>query len=155
MLHRNRCLMWPEPLAEEYWGNLQHAQSFTRFCCCLGEHTLLSPINTWKYSLYVHVVFDRVNAFNIPLESFAGNSTFCQFHHLHAVLFARLFFFFFSTRTSSLGLRVLPFPHFLLFHLVWLWGLGCRDNGGHRHLSILFAKFLLLQTYCTLAAGIV
>lgn len=61
---------------------------------------------------------------------------------------------FFSHRTSFLVLCVPPIPHFLLFHLVWLWGLGWRGNGGHRPVSILFARFLLLQAYCTFAAGI-
>lgn len=59
---------------------------------------------------------------------------------------ACLFFFTFLTSTSFLGLCVPPIPHFLLFLLVWLWGLGCRDNRGHRPVSILFAKFLLLQS---------
>ncbi len=91
----------------------------------------------------------------------AADKTFGQFLHLqldffHLLHYCLLVFssFFFLTRTSFLGLCMPPIPHFLLFHLVWLWGLGCRDNGGHRPVSILFAKFLLLQAYCAFAAGI-
>lgn len=59
----------------------------------------------------------------------------------------------FPYETLFLVLDMLPIPHFLLFHLVWLWGLGWCDNRGDRPVSILFAKFLLLQAYCTFAGG--
>lgn len=73
---------------------------------------------------------------------------------ISALLSACLFVFILSQGHLFSVCACPPIPHFLLFRLVWLWGLGCRDNRGHRPVSLLFAKFLLLQAYCTLAAGI-
>ena len=81
--------------------------------------------------------------------NFVINTCICELDCVHVISIL-----FFLTRTAFLGLCKQPIPHFLLFLLVWLWGLCCRDNRRHGPVSRLFAKFLLLQAYCTFAARI-
>lgn len=153
MLHRNRRLMQAHPLAQQCWEDMTCAGCTVMLACCRGSALVfldkthvdsLRHNNIKPWSVYACVYALSLQQIKLFVKTWICSLLSCPF----------FFFFFFSHRTSFLVLCVPPIPHFLLFHLVWLWGLGWRGNGGHRPVSILFARFLLLQAYCTFAAGI-
>lgn len=135
MLHWNRSLMQAHPLAQQCWANLQDAQSCSpaaegqslfysnklsfknhEFCACLRfERSLL----VWTLKQIKSIFFHYKPVFFISYITKYS----CSF-----------FFFFFSQGHLFFSLCMQPIPHFLFLHLVWLWGLGCRDNRGHRRL---------------------
>lgn len=156
MMNRNRCVM--RNSAELTCEMHSHACLLQTFMTCFHRKDKKITISSVLWLCMWHLTEKRISYLS-PCSKWrfllipAFETWF--FHLLHyRLLQCYSLSSFFLISTSFLSLCSSPIPHFLLVNLVWLWGLGCRDNRGHRLSSTLFVKFLLLHAYCTFAAGI-
>lgn len=126
MSHRNRCVMPAQP---QY--------NSADIICRMHSHACLLDIHPLHLKTYTDTwPQNDINLYTCTCIAWL-------FNKLHSsVIFSISLEFFLSNKDIFLVLSVSPIPHFLLYHLVWLWGLGCRDNGGHRPFR------LCLQSFC-------